>query len=153
MSLCRPCLYLTLCVSVGCVLYLTVCVCVGCVLYLTVCVCVGCLYVTVCVCVQPVPKPAPAPPTKKRKRVQEEPPECLAPKPLLSGAVPLEAFLAALHKVSGSTDNQSQRSQICPVTAAANEVLSILAVFVFDLNAQRGREEVCVRVQTTLCHF
>lgn len=47
---------------------------------------------------QPVPKPPPLPPSKKRKRVVEEPPEVLAPKPLLSGAVPLEAFLAMLHK-------------------------------------------------------
>uniref|UniRef100_A0A3P9K9J2 Integrator complex subunit 9 n=1 Tax=Oryzias latipes TaxID=8090 RepID=A0A3P9K9J2_ORYLA len=43
---------------------------------------------------QSVPKPPPVPPTKKRKRVMEEPP--VAPKPLLSGAVPLEAFLATL---------------------------------------------------------
>lgn len=49
---------------------------------------------------QSVPKPPPVPPSKKRKRVMEEPPELLAPKPLLSGAIPLEAFLAALHKVS-----------------------------------------------------
>lgn len=47
---------------------------------------------------QPVPKPAPVPPSKKRKRVTEEPPEVLNPKPLLSGAVPLEPFLAMLHK-------------------------------------------------------
>uniref|UniRef100_A0A6Q2Z3G2 Integrator complex subunit 9 n=1 Tax=Esox lucius TaxID=8010 RepID=A0A6Q2Z3G2_ESOLU len=47
---------------------------------------------------QPVPKPLPLPPSKKRKRVVEEPPEVLAPKPLLSGSVPLEAFLAVLHK-------------------------------------------------------
>uniref|UniRef100_A0A3Q2Z7M5 Integrator complex subunit 9 n=1 Tax=Hippocampus comes TaxID=109280 RepID=A0A3Q2Z7M5_HIPCM len=45
-----------------------------------------------------VPKPPPAPPTKKRKRVMEEPPVGQAPKPLLSGAVPLEAFLALLQK-------------------------------------------------------
>uniref|UniRef100_A0A8C9YKG7 Integrator complex subunit 9 n=1 Tax=Sander lucioperca TaxID=283035 RepID=A0A8C9YKG7_SANLU len=38
------------------------------------------------------------PPSKKRKRVMEEPPVVLAPKPLLSGAVPLEAFLATLQK-------------------------------------------------------
>uniref|UniRef100_A0A672ZBJ9 Integrator complex subunit 9 n=1 Tax=Sphaeramia orbicularis TaxID=375764 RepID=A0A672ZBJ9_9TELE len=43
-------------------------------------------------------QPPPAPPTKKRKRVIEEPPVVLAPKPLLSGAVPLEAFLATLQK-------------------------------------------------------
>lgn len=48
---------------------------------------------------QSVPKPPPAPPTKKRKRVMEEPPVGQAPKPLLSGAVPLEAFLALLQKV------------------------------------------------------
>ncbi|TRZ03895.1 hypothetical protein DNTS_030904 [Danionella cerebrum] len=47
---------------------------------------------------QPVPKPAPMAPTKKRKRVVEEPPESLNPKPLLSGAIPLEPFLATLHK-------------------------------------------------------
>uniref|UniRef100_A0A3B3DJD3 Integrator complex subunit 9 n=1 Tax=Oryzias melastigma TaxID=30732 RepID=A0A3B3DJD3_ORYME len=41
-------------------------------------------------------QPPPVPPTKKRKRVMEEPP--VAPKPLLSGAVPLEAFLATLQK-------------------------------------------------------
>lgn len=46
-----------------------------------------------------MPKPPPVPPTKKRKRVIEEPPVVLAPKPLLSGAVPLEAFLATLQKV------------------------------------------------------
>ncbi|XP_030200999.1 integrator complex subunit 9 isoform X2 [Gadus morhua] len=45
-----------------------------------------------------VPRPPPAAPTKKRKRVAEEPPELLAPKPLLSGAVPLDGFLATLHK-------------------------------------------------------
>lgn len=50
-------------------------------------------------CCQSVPKPPPVPPTKKRKRVIEEPPVVLAPKPLLSGAVPLEAFLATLQKV------------------------------------------------------
>lgn len=50
-------------------------------------------------CYQSVPKPPPAPPTKKRKRVIEEPPVVLAPKPLLSGAVPLEAFLTTLQKV------------------------------------------------------
>uniref|UniRef100_A0A671VHU4 Integrator complex subunit 9 n=1 Tax=Sparus aurata TaxID=8175 RepID=A0A671VHU4_SPAAU len=38
------------------------------------------------------------PPSKKRKRVMEEPPVVLAPKPLLSGAVPLDAFLATLQK-------------------------------------------------------
>ncbi|XP_056621127.1 integrator complex subunit 9 [Triplophysa dalaica] len=47
---------------------------------------------------QPVAKPAPVPPSKKRKRVTEDPPEVLDPKPLLTGAVPLEAFLALLHK-------------------------------------------------------
>uniref|UniRef100_A0A8C2X1D4 Integrator complex subunit 9 n=1 Tax=Cyclopterus lumpus TaxID=8103 RepID=A0A8C2X1D4_CYCLU len=47
---------------------------------------------------QSVPKPPPAPLSKKRKRVLEEPPVLLAPKPLLSGAVPLEAFLATLQK-------------------------------------------------------
>ncbi|XP_073708898.1 integrator complex subunit 9 [Garra rufa] len=47
---------------------------------------------------QPVPKPAPVPPSKKRKRVIEEAPEVLNPKPLLSGAVPLEPFLAMLYK-------------------------------------------------------
>ncbi|KAG7255340.1 hypothetical protein CRUP_010145 [Coryphaenoides rupestris] len=47
---------------------------------------------------QSVPKPPPAAPTKKRKRVVEEPPEVLAPKPLLSGVVPLDGFLATLHK-------------------------------------------------------
>ncbi|KAJ8356645.1 hypothetical protein SKAU_G00194390 [Synaphobranchus kaupii] len=47
---------------------------------------------------QPAAKPAPAPPSKKRKRVVEEPPEVLTPKPLLSGAVPLEHFLATLSK-------------------------------------------------------
>uniref|UniRef100_A0A8C9YPH6 Integrator complex subunit 9 n=1 Tax=Sander lucioperca TaxID=283035 RepID=A0A8C9YPH6_SANLU len=47
---------------------------------------------------QSVPKPPPVPPSKKRKRVMEEPPVVLAPKPLLSGAVPLEAFLATLQK-------------------------------------------------------
>ncbi|TNN37980.1 Integrator complex subunit 9 [Liparis tanakae] len=47
---------------------------------------------------QSVVKPPPAPPGKKRKRVPEEPPVLLAPKPLLSGAVPLEAFLATLQK-------------------------------------------------------
>ncbi|CAN9507619.1 unnamed protein product [Ophioblennius macclurei] len=47
---------------------------------------------------QSVPKPPPAPPTKKRKRVLEEPLLGMAPKPLLSGAVPLEAFLATLQK-------------------------------------------------------
>uniref|UniRef100_A0A8C5I440 Integrator complex subunit 9 n=1 Tax=Gouania willdenowi TaxID=441366 RepID=A0A8C5I440_GOUWI len=41
---------------------------------------------------------APAPPSKKRKRVVEEPPVGGAPKPLLSGAVPLEPFLATLQK-------------------------------------------------------
>uniref|UniRef100_A0A673I2C3 Integrator complex subunit 9 n=1 Tax=Sinocyclocheilus rhinocerous TaxID=307959 RepID=A0A673I2C3_9TELE len=46
----------------------------------------------------PVPKPAPVPPSKKRKRVMEDPPEVLKPNPLLSGAVPLEPFLAMLHK-------------------------------------------------------
>jgi len=50
-------------------------------------------------CWQSVPKPPPAPPSKKRKRVMEEPPVVLVPKPLLSGAVPLEAFLATLQKV------------------------------------------------------
>uniref|UniRef100_A0A8C5I4G7 Integrator complex subunit 9 n=1 Tax=Gouania willdenowi TaxID=441366 RepID=A0A8C5I4G7_GOUWI len=40
----------------------------------------------------------PAPPSKKRKRVVEEPPVGGAPKPLLSGAVPLEPFLATLQK-------------------------------------------------------
>ncbi|RXN32236.1 integrator complex subunit 9 [Labeo rohita] len=44
------------------------------------------------------PKPAPVPPSKKRKRVMEEAPETLNPKPLLSGAVPLEPFLAMLYK-------------------------------------------------------
>lgn len=34
----------------------------------------------------------------------EEPPVALAPKPLLSGAVPLEAFLATLEKVSNPSD-------------------------------------------------
>lgn len=53
---------------------------------------------------QSVPKPPPVPPTKKRKRVMEEPPVALAPKPLLSGAVPLEAFLATLQKVSNLAD-------------------------------------------------
>ncbi|MGH0143643.1 UNVERIFIED_CONTAM: hypothetical protein FKN15_008789 [Acipenser sinensis] len=38
------------------------------------------------------------PPSKKRKRVLEEPPEHRAPKPLLSGAVPIEQFLATLQK-------------------------------------------------------
>uniref|UniRef100_A0A8C5I3W0 Integrator complex subunit 9 n=1 Tax=Gouania willdenowi TaxID=441366 RepID=A0A8C5I3W0_GOUWI len=47
---------------------------------------------------QSVPKAAPAPPSKKRKRVVEEPPVGGAPKPLLSGAVPLEPFLATLQK-------------------------------------------------------
>lgn len=47
---------------------------------------------------QSVPKPPPAPPSKKRKRVLEEPPAALSPKPLLSGAVPLEGFLATLQK-------------------------------------------------------
>lgn len=47
---------------------------------------------------QPVPKPAPVPPSKKRKRVTEEAPEVLNPKPLLTGAIPLEPFLALLHK-------------------------------------------------------
>uniref|UniRef100_A0AAZ3NQP3 Uncharacterized protein n=1 Tax=Oncorhynchus tshawytscha TaxID=74940 RepID=A0AAZ3NQP3_ONCTS len=37
---------------------------------------------------QLVPKPPLLPPSKKRKRVVKEPPEVLAPKPLLSGAVP-----------------------------------------------------------------
>ena len=55
------------------------------------------------VCCQSVPKPPPAAPTKKRKRVVEEPPEVLAPKPLLSGAVPLDGFLATLHKVPQRT--------------------------------------------------
>eukprot|EP00064_Thunnus_orientalis_P017968 superscaffoldBa00003976_g18054 len=45
-----------------------------------------------------VPKPPPAPPSKKRKRVMEEPPVVMSPKPLLSGAVPLEMFLATLQK-------------------------------------------------------
>ncbi|KAG7316442.1 hypothetical protein KOW79_019983 [Hemibagrus wyckioides] len=45
-----------------------------------------------------VPKPAPVAPSKKRKRLMEEVPELSSPKPLLSGAVPLEAFLASLHK-------------------------------------------------------
>ena len=49
--------------------------------------------------VGPPGRPPPAAPTKKRKRVAEEPPELLAPKPLLSGAVPLDGFLATLHKV------------------------------------------------------
>lgn len=48
---------------------------------------------------QMVPKPLPVPQSKKRKRVIEEPPVTMAPKPLLSGAVPLEAFLATLQKV------------------------------------------------------
>uniref|UniRef100_A0A8B9LEE4 Integrator complex subunit 9 n=1 Tax=Astyanax mexicanus TaxID=7994 RepID=A0A8B9LEE4_ASTMX len=52
---------------------------------------------------QPVPKPVPVPPSKKRKRLMEEVPDLLSPKPLLSGAVPLEAFLASLHK-SGITE-------------------------------------------------
>uniref|UniRef100_A0A3Q4N0J2 Integrator complex subunit 9 n=1 Tax=Neolamprologus brichardi TaxID=32507 RepID=A0A3Q4N0J2_NEOBR len=47
---------------------------------------------------QSVPKPPPMPPSKKRKRVIEEPPVALAPKPMLSGAVALEAFLATLQK-------------------------------------------------------
>ncbi|KAK5880423.1 hypothetical protein CesoFtcFv8_023453 [Champsocephalus esox] len=47
---------------------------------------------------QSVPKPPPVAPSKKRKRVLEEPPAVLAPKTLLSGAVPLEAFLATLQK-------------------------------------------------------
>uniref|UniRef100_A0A8C6WNK5 Integrator complex subunit 9 n=1 Tax=Neogobius melanostomus TaxID=47308 RepID=A0A8C6WNK5_9GOBI len=47
---------------------------------------------------QSVPKPPPAPPSKKRKRVLEEPPAAQSPKPLLSGAVPLEGFLATLQK-------------------------------------------------------
>uniref|UniRef100_A0A3B5AV99 Integrator complex subunit 9 n=1 Tax=Stegastes partitus TaxID=144197 RepID=A0A3B5AV99_9TELE len=47
---------------------------------------------------QSVPKPPPVAPSKKRKRVMDEPPVVLAPKPLLSGAVPLEAFLATLQK-------------------------------------------------------
>uniref|UniRef100_A0A3Q3LNH8 Integrator complex subunit 9 n=1 Tax=Mastacembelus armatus TaxID=205130 RepID=A0A3Q3LNH8_9TELE len=47
---------------------------------------------------QSVPKPPPVPPSKKRKRVIEEPPVMLAPKPLLSGAVALEAFLVTLQK-------------------------------------------------------
>lgn len=46
-----------------------------------------------------MPKPAPVAPSKKRKRLMEEVPELSSPKPLLSGAVPLEAFLASLHKV------------------------------------------------------
>uniref|UniRef100_A0A4W4F5K6 Integrator complex subunit 9 n=1 Tax=Electrophorus electricus TaxID=8005 RepID=A0A4W4F5K6_ELEEL len=52
---------------------------------------------------QPVPKPIPVPPSKKRKRLLEEVPELLTPKPLLSGAIPLDAFLASLHK-SGVTE-------------------------------------------------
>uniref|UniRef100_A0A8C6LHS8 Integrator complex subunit 9 n=1 Tax=Nothobranchius furzeri TaxID=105023 RepID=A0A8C6LHS8_NOTFU len=47
---------------------------------------------------QSVPKPPPVAPSKKRKRVVEEPPVGLAPKPLLSGAVPLESFLVTLQK-------------------------------------------------------
>ncbi|XP_041106638.1 integrator complex subunit 9 [Polyodon spathula] len=48
---------------------------------------------------RPTLKLAPAPPpSKKRKRVLEEPPEHRAPKPLLSGAVPIEQFLATLQK-------------------------------------------------------
>uniref|UniRef100_A0A3B5LKL4 Integrator complex subunit 9 n=1 Tax=Xiphophorus couchianus TaxID=32473 RepID=A0A3B5LKL4_9TELE len=47
---------------------------------------------------QSVPKAPPVAPSKKRKRVMEEPPVTMAPKPLLSGAVPLEAFLATLQK-------------------------------------------------------
>uniref|UniRef100_A0A3P9Q0R5 Integrator complex subunit 9 n=1 Tax=Poecilia reticulata TaxID=8081 RepID=A0A3P9Q0R5_POERE len=47
---------------------------------------------------QSVPKAPPVAPSKKRKRVMEEPPMTMAPKPLLSGAVPLEAFLATLQK-------------------------------------------------------
>jgi len=35
--------------------------------------------------------------------VVEEPPELMAPKPLLSGVVPLDGFLATLHKVSPQT--------------------------------------------------
>ncbi|XP_061741824.1 integrator complex subunit 9-like isoform X1 [Nerophis ophidion] len=45
-----------------------------------------------------VPKAAAAPPSKKRKRVLEEPPAGRAPRPLLSGVVPLDAFLVTLQK-------------------------------------------------------
>ncbi|GAA6102159.1 integrator complex subunit 9 isoform X1 [Tachysurus ichikawai] len=48
---------------------------------------------------QLVPKPAPVAPSKKRKRLIDEVPERSTPKPLLNGAVPLEAFLASLHKI------------------------------------------------------
>lgn len=46
------------------------------------------------------------PPSKKRKRVLEEPPVALAPKPMLSGAVALEAFLGTLQKVGNVHDKQ-----------------------------------------------
>lgn len=49
-----------------------------------------------------MPKPAPVAPSKKRKRLIDEVPERSTPKPLLNGAVPLEAFLASLHKVGES---------------------------------------------------
>lgn len=63
---------------------------------------------------QSVPKPPPVPPSKKRKRVVEEPPVVLAPKPLLSGAVPLEAFLTTLQKV-GKLQASVAISRICTV--------------------------------------
>lgn len=56
------------------------------------------------ICSQSVPKPPPMPPSKKRKRVIEEPPVALAPKPMLSGAVALEAFLATLQKVGNVSE-------------------------------------------------
>ncbi|XP_043918652.1 integrator complex subunit 9 [Protopterus annectens] len=49
------------------------------------------------------PKPVPPPATKKRKRVNEEIPEQNPPKPLLSGAMPLDQFVQSLEK-HGITD-------------------------------------------------
>ncbi|XP_039593987.1 integrator complex subunit 9 [Polypterus senegalus] len=59
---------------------------------------------------QPPLKTMVPPLSKKRKRVIEEPTELKAPKPLLSGTIPVELFLATLHKVPESGGREERHS-------------------------------------------
>lgn len=49
---------------------------------------------------QPLPRPAQPTGGKKRKRASDDVPDCKAPKPLLSGCIPVEQFVQTLEKVS-----------------------------------------------------